>query len=514
MKSIQAILTHDFSYSSDNHLIVDLKKGDHLILIDKIDDKWWRFDPNHHNNSLSSASSSSTSSSKSLSSKVKGENNYLLVPSSHIILQQDYCRQEEEKNNDHQHTLSSSASSSSSLISKTEMLNDHHRHHHHHHNHSKMIISPTTTTMATKMSTIDMNRMKIVEHDDDDEERESDEAFESSSHESLLDAIDLQHYYNVGNSHDHNHQTSITTIGKIPAIKPRKYRNNNNDDKTPLYVNLPIYGMIENHNHNHHHNHNHNNNDDEMFKKSSPPSIFDANVRMNRWICDHWLEYYDENGRFFYYNSRDNITSWKPPRRTTITTKIDEHDFRQAEQQQKQQQQQQRQFDGRKIKNRNITTRPSSKEHYDSDSEIFLSNRVKKIVQNFNDDDLLLANLRRNASFNKSSKIIKRIKPTIINGNDNGNQTISSQMPPQLQPSSTLLDDHDEQQQQQQNPLIIIAKLLNQHPPNEWQPYIIHNDDDDDRTMTNNNIGYFLVDNSGKKVGDFFYNVFFLLKSI
>ena len=140
---------------------------------------------------------------------------------------------------------------------------------------------------------------------------------------------------------------------------------------------------------------------------------------------------------------------------------------------------------------------------------------MKKIVQNFNDDDLLLANLRRNASFNKSSKIIKRIKPTIINGNDNGNQTISSQMPPQLQPSSTLLDDHDEQQQQQQNPLIIIAKLLNQHPPNEWQPYIIHNDiDDDDRTMTNNNIGYFLVDNSGKKVGDFFYSVFFLLKSI
>nr|XP_027197392.1 WW domain-containing protein tag-325-like isoform X1 [Dermatophagoides pteronyssinus] len=386
MKSMQAILSHDFSYSNESGH-VDLKKGDHLTLIDKIDDKWWRFDPNH---SLSS---------------VKGENNYLLVPSSHIkIIQEDNHCSFERKENVHPLLLSSSlSSSSSSLISKTEMLNN---------DHSTMIIP--TMTMS-----IEMNRMKIVEH-----ERESDEAFESS-HESL-DAIE-ERYCDQNQTYCNNDDK---ILNGVPSIKPRKYR------KSPLYANLPFDGM-----------------NNEMFKNSSPPSIFDTNVRMNRWVCDDWLEYYDENGRFFYYNSRDNFSSWKPPRRTT--TKIDEHDIIVAQQQ----------IDD----NINFNARPSSKEHYDSDSEIFLSNRVKKIVQNFNDDDLLLANLRRNASFNKSAKI-KRIKPI-----DNGGNRIRQ--------SPSLLDD------EQQNPLFIINRLLNQHPPNEWQPYT--------DPMTNN-FGYLFIDNFKK----------------
>ncbi|KAH9414828.1 Rho GTPase-activating protein 9 [Dermatophagoides pteronyssinus] len=300
MKSMQAILSHDFSYSNESGH-VDLKKGDHLTLIDKIDDKWWRFDPNHS---------------------------------------------------------------------------------------------------------------------------ESDEAFESS-HESL-DAIE-ERYCDQNQTYCNNDDK---ILNGVPSIKPRKYR------KSPLYANLPFDGM-----------------NNEMFKNSSPPSIFDTNVRMNRWVCDDWLEYYDENGRFFYYNSRDNFSSWKPPRRTT--TKIDEHDIIVAQQQ----------IDD----NINFNARPSSKEHYDSDSEIFLSNRVKKIVQNFNDDDLLLANLRRNASFNKSAKI-KRIKPI-----DNGGNRIRQ--------SPSLLDD------EQQNPLFIINRLLNQHPPNEWQPYT--------DPMTNN-FGYLFIDNFKK----------------
>ncbi|KAF7489720.1 hypothetical protein SSS_06315 [Sarcoptes scabiei] len=68
--------------------------------------------------------------------------------------------------------------------------------------------------------------------------------------------------------------------------------------------------------------------DKEIYlKKSQPPPITGKNVRLKRWIFDHWYEYFDMNGRLFYYNSSTKMSSWKPPRRTT---RIDANDISEA----------------------------------------------------------------------------------------------------------------------------------------------------------------------------------------